>query len=406
MPPSQPLRELETIRSPEALAELCRTLQEAGRFALDTEFVGERTYLPRLCLVQIATPEVIALIDTLAVKNLDPLWTLVADPLVEVVLHAAREDLRLAFFSAGKRLPQAIFDTQIAAGLIGLPSYPLSYARLVEALMGVKLSKGETRSEWDRRPLSPAQLEYARDDVRYLLPVADKLQRLLEQMGRDGWMREEMARFSDARTYETNPDEAYLRLRGARGFTARPTALLRAVTAWREREARDRDVPARTLLRDEALIDLALRPPRRLTDFRRVRSFPEGEEVSLGPPLLDALNTARALPEDQLPSPLSPSGPEETPRERALGNLLYALGEALCLERDLAPELVLTRADALGLARGGASGALGTGWRVQAVGSELMHVGTGEASVCVQVMPDSLSIVLGSQKSQPLSEKY
>ena len=402
---SQPLREPETIRTPDALTDLCRTLQEAGRFALDTEFVGERTYLPRLCLVQIATPEMIALVDTLAVKNLDPLWNLVSDPSVEVVLHAAREDLRLAFFGAGKRLPQNIFDTQIAAGLIGLPSYPLSYARLVEALMGVKLSKGETRSEWDRRPLSPAQLEYARDDVRYLLPVADKLQRLLEKLGRDGWMREEMGRFSDARTYETDPDEAYLRLRGARGFSARPTALLRAVTAWREREARDRDMPSRSLLRDEALIDLALRPPRRLTDFRRIRSFPEGEEVSLGPPLLDALNAARALPEDQLPPPLSSSGPDETPRERALGNLLYALGEALCLERDLAPELVLTKADALGLARGGAAGVLETGWRAQAVGSELAQIGTGAASVSVQVTPNSLRIVLDSQKNQAPQEK-
>jgi len=131
----EPLRELETIRTPEALADLCLTLEAAGRFALDTEFVGERTYLPRLCLVQIATTEMIALIDTQAVTNLDPLWNLVCDPAIEVILHAAREDLRLAFFGSGKRLPHNIFDTQVAGGLIGLPSYPLSYARLVEALM-------------------------------------------------------------------------------------------------------------------------------------------------------------------------------------------------------------------------------------------------------------------------------
>ena len=397
MPFPEPLRELETIRTPEALAELCHTLELAGRFALDTEFVGERTYLPRLCLVQIATTEIIALIDTQAVTNLDLLWNLVCDPAVEVVLHAAREDLRLAFYGSDKRLPQNIFDTQVAGGLIGLPSYPLSYARLVEALMGVKLNKGETRSEWDRRPLTPAQLEYARDDVRYLLPVADKMQRLLEKLGRSAWMREEMIRFSEARTYETNPDEAYLRLRGVRGFTARPTALLRSVTAWREREARDRDVPTRSLLRDEALIDLAQRPPRRLADFRRIRGFPEGEELSLGAPLLDALSVARALPEDQLPPPLSESGPEETPRERALGNLLYALGEALCLERDLSPELVLTKADALSMARGNVSGGLGAGWRGTAVGSELARIGSGESTVSIQVKPDSLVIVLDSQ---------
>ena len=182
--PSQPLRELETVRTPAGLADLCQQLKGAGRFALDTEFVGERTYLPRLCLVQVATTEFIALVDTLAVGAMEPLWDLVADPGVEKVLHAAREDLRLAFFGGGKRPPAGVLDTQIAAGLIGLSSYPLSYARLAEALMGVKLSKAETRSEWDRRPLTPAQLEYARDDVRYLLPIADKLGRLLDRLGR------------------------------------------------------------------------------------------------------------------------------------------------------------------------------------------------------------------------------
>ncbi len=390
----QTLREMETIRTPDALAELCGSLRAAGRFALDTEFVGERTYLPRLCFVQVATEEFIALVDTLAFDELGPLWDLVADPSIQKVLHAAREDLRLAYYGGGKRLPQNIFDTQVAAGFIGLPSYPLSYARLAEALMGVKLNKAETRSEWDRRPLTPAQLEYARDDVRYLLPITGKINRLLERLGRVGWMQEEMGRFSEARTYETAPEEAYLRLRTGRGFTARPTALLRAVAAWREGEAAARDVPARSLLRDEVLIELAQRPPRRLTDFRRLRGFPEMEEVSFGSPLLDALNAARALPEDKLPLPLSGTGPEETPRERALGDLLYGLGEALCLNRNLAPELALTKADALSAARGQTNGALMNGWRREAVGGELEQIATGRASVRLQVTPDSLSILL------------
>jgi len=392
----QALREMETIRTPDALAELCGSLRAAGRFALDTEFVGERTYLPRLCFVQVATEEFIALVDTLAFDELGPLWDLVADPSIQKVLHAAREDLRLAYYGGGKRLPQNIFDTQVAAGFIGLPSYPLSYARLAEALMGVKLSKAETRSEWDRRPLTPAQLEYARDDVRYLLPITGKINRLLERLGRVGWMQEEMGRFSEARTYETAPEEAYLRLRTGRGFTARPTALLRAVAAWREGEAAARDVPARSLLRDEVLIELAQRPPRRLTEFRRLRGFPEMEEVSFGSPLLDALNAARALPDDKLPLPLSGTGPEETPRERALGDLLYGFGEALCLDRNLAPELALTKADALAAARGQTNGALMNGWRREAVGGELEQIASGRASVRLQVTLNSLSILLDS----------
>lgn len=392
--PLQPLRELETVRTPENLAELCRKLKEAGRFALDTEFVGERTYLPRLCLVQVATTEFIALVDTLAVGAMGPLWDLVDDPGVEKVLHAAREDLRLAYFGGGKRLPSGVFDTQIAAGMIGLSSYPLSYARLAEALMGVKLSKAETRSEWDRRPLTPAQLDYARDDVRYLLPIADKLNKLLARLGRGEWLVEEMARFSEARTYEVAPEEAYLRLRNARGFTARPTALLRAVAEWREQEAAARDIPARSLLRDEVVIELAQRPPRRLTDFRRVRGFPETEDISLGSPILEALNAARALAEDELPPPLAAGGPEETPRERVLGDLLYAIGEALCLERNLAPELVLTKADALALARGQATGPLRAGWRTQVVGNDLARIARGEAVARLQVTLEALQVAV------------
>ena len=393
MSTAPPLRELETVRTPDALASLCDDLRKAGRFALDTEFVGERTYLPRLCLVQIATTEFIALVDTLAVGNMDPLWDLVADPNIEKVLHAAREDLRLAYFGGNKRLPVGIYDTQIAAGFIGLSSYPLSYARLAEALMGVKLNKAETRSEWDRRPLTPAQLDYARDDVRYLLPIADKLNGVLNRLGREEWLRDEMGRFSEARTFEVSPEEAYLRLRNARGMTARPTALLRAVAAWREREAEARDIPVRTLLRDEVVIELAQRPPRRLTDFRRVRGFPETEEVALGSPILEALNEARALTEEQLPPPLSSGGPEETPRERVLGDLLYAFGEALCLERNLAPELVLTKSDSLALARGQGS-ALRDGWRAQAVGNDLVRIAAGTASARLSVTPDALAVTI------------
>lgn len=392
----QPLRELETVKTPAALAELCDRLRAAGRFALDTEFVGERTYLPRLCFVQVATEEFIGLVDTLAFADLGPLWDLVADPSIQKVLHAAREDLRLAYYGGAKRLPQNVFDTQIAAGFIGLPSFPLSYARLAEALMGVKLSKAETRSEWDRRPLTPAQLEYARDDVRYLLPITDKINGMLERLGRVVWMEEEMGRFSEARTYETAPEDAYLRLRTGRGFTARPTALLRAVAAWREEEAAARDVPARSLLRDDVLIELAQRPPRRLTEFRRLRGFPETEEVSFGSPLLDALNAARALPDDKLPPPLSGTGPEETPRERALGDLLYGFGEALCLDRNLAPELALTKADALAVARSQAGAPLLSGWRREAVGGELEQIASGRASVRLQVTPNALSITLDS----------
>jgi ribonuclease D len=375
------LIEREIIKTDAGLEALCAELGAAGRFALDT--------------VQIATPQSIALVDTIAVKNLAPLWALVADPDVEKVLHAAREDLRLAYYGGNHLIPRGIFDTQVAAGFIGLPLYPLSYARLVEALEGIKLSKGETRSEWDRRPLTPDQIRYARDDVRYLLPIREKLGGVLQKLGRDGWMTEEMERFSDPRTYEADPELAYLRLRGSRsGLTARPTALLRAVAAWREREAAVRDTPTRSLLRDEVLTELALRPPRRLTDFARLRGFPEGEELDLGPGLLAALETARTLPEDQWPAPLAGALDEGTPAERVSGNLLYALGESLCLARRIASELVLARADTLALARRQPDAALLAGWRRIALGDELAKLADGTASVQVKIETEGPQVSL------------
>lgn len=393
---SPALADRPLVKTSADLQSLCADLRAAGRFALDTEFLGERTYVPKLCLIQVATTEFTALIDTLAIARLQPFWDLVADPALEKVLHAAREDLRLAYYGGGRLLPRNVFDTQVAAGFVGLPQYPLSYARLTEALMGVKLGKGETRSEWDRRPLSPEQVQYARDDVRYLLPVADKLSLAVARLGRTAWLQEELGRFSLASVYEPEPEMAYLRLRGIKsGLSRRPTALLRALAAWREREAAARDVPARTVLRDDALVELALRPPRRLSDFVRLRGFPPGEEVSLGPGLLEALDAGRAVPEDQLPAPLT-GGDDETPRERSVADLLYAVGTALCLTRSVAPELALTKADTLDLVRGRntQSNVLLNGWRRQALGEELGRLASGASVAQIQITEEGPAVTL------------
>jgi len=381
------LVERETVRTPEALLHLVADLKAAGRFALDTEFAGERTYVPRLCLVQVATEDFIGLIDTMAVSDLGPLWELVGDPSIVTVLHAAREDLRLAYYGGQRLIPNNIFDTQIAAGLVGLSQFPLSYARLVEAMTGVRLPKTETRSDWERRPLSPDQIRYARDDVRYLLPIADKLTRLLGKLGREAWMLEEMERFSEPSVYEPDPDEAYLRIRGPRaGLTARPTAVLRAVGAWREREAALRNVPSRTILRDEVMTDIALRAPKRLTDLMKIKNFPPGEEASIGPGILTAVEEAKALPDDQLPQALVGQD-DDTPQQRIVIDLAASLGAALCLARNLAPELALTKSSAGELVRGNVEDpVLMTGWRAEAVGKELAKFARGEASVSIRIV--------------------
>jgi len=363
------------------LKELVAELRAAGRFAVDTEFSGERTYVPRLCLVQVATTEFIALIDTLAIHDLTDFWDLVTDPAVEKVVHAAREDLRIAYFGAGRKVARNVFDTQIAAALVGLSQYPLSYARLVEALQGVRLAKTETRSEWDRRPLTVDQISYARDDVRYLLPMTDRLKNLMERLGRSEWIHQEMERFADPRTFEADPDEAYLRLRIPRGgLTARATAMLRDLTAWRERYAADSNVPTRTVLKDETLMDIVQRSPKRITDLTRIRSFPVGEEGTLGHSVLQVLEKVRALTTEELPDPLT-ALEDETPAQKALIDLVNAIGAAICLRQNIAPELAVTRTSVAELVRGSNRSPLKSGWRYEALGKQLVEFVEGRATL-------------------------
>jgi len=387
------LVEREMVRTDAALVALCEELRAAGRFAMDTEFFGEHTYVPRLCLVQIATAEFVVIVDPLVCRDLSPLWELVADPAVEKVVHAGREDLRLAYYNGGKRLPASIFDTQIAAGLVGLQPYPLGYGRLVQTLLRVKLSKSETRSDWDRRPLSNDQLRYAEDDVRYLFPVAERLHAMLDAAKRGDWAAEEMGRYSEATLYEPDPDAAYLRMRGSRrGFAARPTALLRALAAWREREAAERNMPVRVILSDEALAQLALHPPRRLDDLYHIRGFPSGDETAYWPGITRALAAGRAIPEAELPEALGETNDERSPEERARGDVLYALGVALCLQRDLSPELVLSRADSAALLTGGDTGPLSRGWRKEALGHEMQRFAAGDVTAALRSLPHRMEI--------------
>jgi ribonuclease D len=282
--------------------------------------------------------------------------------------------------------PVNIFDTQIAAGFVGLPQFPVSYARLVEALTGVRLGKTETRSEWDRRPLTPEQIRYAKDDVRYLLDIRNKLGKVIEKLGRQIWMTEEMERFSDPALYAADPEEVYLKIRGSRsGFGARQTGHLRALAAWREREAAEQNVPPRSMLRDDTLVELALRPPSHLNDFRRIKSFPVEESTTIGPKILAELLAVRRLSESELPAPLSGQNEQETPAQKAFADLAYALATIHCQSNHLAPELVITRAAVLDLTLCKTNASLLSGWRNEIIGAFLERLLQGNVDVRVHV---------------------
>src|SRR5271166_6258317 len=251
-----PAKDEILISTPAQLRELVDQVRAAGRFGFDTEFVSEETFEPVLCLIQVATRERLAAIDPQAVRDLGPFWDLVHDPSLEVVMHAAGEDMRICLLRTGA-VPRRIFDVQIAAGLVGY-SYPLSLVNLVFQALRVSLPGSETRTDWRRRPLSAGQLRYALDDVRYLLPLADHIGAELRQMGRTDWAEAEFADFL-ADVANRADAERWRRLPGLHQLSRRGLEAARRLCAWREDEAGRQNRPLRQVMRDDVLIAIAKR---------------------------------------------------------------------------------------------------------------------------------------------------
>jgi ribonuclease D len=372
---------IEQITSADALGPLLDAARSEGRCAIDTEFVWERTYAPRLCLVQIATAERLAVVDPVAGVPLAPVAGLMADPAVEKVMHAPSGDLA-AFVLQHDVRPVRVYDTQLAAGFAGYGG-TLSLERLLEAAIKVRLRHDEGFTDWQRRPLTETQIEYAADDVRYLLQAADTLAARLAAQGRDAWVAEELeARFGADAPLVQHPDTAWRRVAGRGKVRTEGLAALRAAAAWREREARRRDLPAAWLVKDATLVELARRRPTTPKEAEGIR----GLQIRRGRQL-DEL-----LAELANPGP-PPEADAELPgdirrRIRVVLPLASAVLQARCAAAGVASELVATRADLESFIAGQAVDGdrphpLLTGWRRELAGDSLVRLLRGEISLRV-----------------------
>ena len=361
-----PRRGLQPIvNTAPALGALAGRLASSARVALDTEFLRERTYRAQLCLLQIATADEAVCIDPLSLVTLGPLADVLAAGGVTKVMHASRQDLEVLLPLAG--LTRPVFDTQIAASLIGLPAQ-VGYAEAVRRLLGIELAKSHTRTDWSRRPLSAEQIEYALDDVRYLLPLAVELQERLERLGRLQWLAEELHALDDARALTIDPGEAWQRLRGLRDLDPARGRLARALAAWRERTAIEHNRPRGWILEDSVLREIVMQVPRTLERLAQLPDMPGGLVKRRGAELL-ACVAAAEIPD---PPPPLPARPRPDVARAALVRKLGAISQAVAEELGLVPEVLATRRDLEQLAEGRRDGPLSRGWRLEVLGQRLL----------------------------------
>jgi len=384
------------ITSADALEKFCEALRDSPRLALDTEFVGEDSFVPKLELIQVATDASAAVIDFPAVQadgSLDTFWEIVCNPSVQKVVHAGRQDLDLFAVHAGQ-IPKPFFDTQIAAAMVGFGAQ-VAYSNLVQRVHGTKLAKAHTFTNWSARPLSPEQLAYALEDVTFLLAIHDHLHRRLSKLGRLDWADEEFSRLEgvvgDTRR---EPQERYQRVRGWDTLKPKSAAVLRELTAWREGEAKRRNVPRGRVMRDEVLLQLARHPPRHLQELRGVRGLHGSEADRNGETILATIQAALALPPSAWPEVPKERKPE--PESAGLVELLQSVMKARALEEEIAPTLLATTADLQALVdakrRTDLDMPLLKGWRRELLGNTLLEVLDGKVAITVD--PASGTLVL------------
>ena len=348
-----------------ALVDLATNLKSCEHIGLDTEFLRERTYRAELCLVQLSSLSDAACVDPLALPDLIPLARVLTAPGITKVMHASRQDVEVLFPIAG--LVRPVFDTQIAAALTGLPAQ-IGYGELVRRLLGKELAKSHTRTDWSRRPLSPEQIEYALDDVRYLLPLKAHLEEQLERSGRLEWLTEELHELEDARNIAVDPQDAWLRIKGLRSLDPARERLAQSLAAWRERRAMERNRPRGWILDDAALRDIVLQVPRSLEALAAIPELPAGVLKHCGAELLECIRAA------EVPHPAPPINTRmrPDPAKTALVKKLGALNQAIAAELDLSPEVLATRRDLELLADGRRDVGMLRGWRRDVVGERML----------------------------------
>ncbi len=373
----------EFIDTQRKLIEFCESSAAAKMIAFDTEFVSEDSYRPELCLVQVAADDRLAVIDPFPLETLSPFWELLAQPGHTTIVHAGREELRFSLHAI-RRPPHALFDVQIGAGLVGM-EYPAAYSTLVSKLLGELLPKGETRTDWRKRPLSQRQLEYAVHDVYYLERISEILLERLQKLGRETWLVGEMDIWQRS-VEEFEQGERWMRTSGIAGLSRRHLAIVRELWHWRDQEACRRNQPPKRVLRDDLIVELAKRQTADPKRIRALRGMERGDITKQMPRITEAIEQALDLPESELPA--LDRRPVRS-QLNVLGQFLSTALGSICRSANVAPSIVGTSQDVrdliayhLGMTNPDEEiPALAQGWRADVVGRVIEDLLRGSLTI-------------------------
>lgn len=368
---------IDYINTPEQLSQLCQAIHTQPWLALDTEFLREKTYYPQFCLLQIATPDWVACVDPIALPQLDQLFEALYNPAITKVFHSCRQDLEIFYQLTGK-LPIPIFDTQIAAPLLGFQDNP-GYAMLVSSLLNINLSKAHTRADWSKRPLSKAEINYAADDVIYLCQIYQLMLDKLTELGRSEWLKSDFEKLSNPALYQTPPEQAWLKIKGKNKLTGKQLSIIQSLSTWRESTAQAENRPRNWLLRDELMLDLAKLQPETVNELAAVRAINERTAHRYGKEICRLIEEAKNHP----PLPLHEKGrpPKKTQQQEAILDILTALVRIRAEENALNPSILASRKDLENLLFNDTEEddcPLLHGWRYSMAGEELVGLLKGK----------------------------
>ncbi|MEO1904975.1 MAG: ribonuclease D, partial [Methylococcales bacterium] len=378
--------QIQFINTPEKLAVLCQDLVDAPWLALDTEFLREKTYYSKFCLLQIATPSLVACVDPLALEDIDSLLDIIYDTTVVKVFHSARQDLEIFYHLRGS-LPTPVFDTQVAAPLLGFQDNP-GYAMLVSSWLNVNLTKEHTRTDWSCRPLSEGQVAYAADDVIYLAEIYQRMLKKLTDLGRLSWLKDDFDHLSDVTVYQANPELAWLKIRGLKKLTKKQLSVAQSLAQWRERIAQQENRPRNWLLRDDLIIDLARLQPNNVGELIKVRNLHERTVKRHGKALCALIEQAA----NQEPVPRDEEAPRADKQHQhdAIVDILTAVVRIRAKENSISASVLASRKQLDELLQNASESCLLQGWRASMVGDELLAIISGK--FWVRISEDTIQI--------------